>query len=97
MRKHTPAPWVVNIGQIDKEFLKGRLQEAVFHNDEPIAICGDNAANACLIAAAPDLLEALKDMLPFVINTCKSHIESRELWPEFVNKAKAAIAKAEGK
>lgn len=91
---HTPAPWIIDIGQVDKEFLKGRLQEAVFSNGEVVAICGDNCANAKLIAAAPELLEALKDMMHYAMMS--------ESWQDdegqpYIDKARAAINKAKGK
>jgi hypothetical protein len=53
---------------------------------EIVVLLGDNAApNARLIAAAPDLLEALKDVLRYVPSVADGAI-----------KARAAIAKAEG-
>lgn len=49
--------------------------------------CADRDANARLIAAAPELLEALKEL---------SFDAFEDAHPEAVKKARAAIAKAEG-
>lgn len=54
---------------------------------------------AMLIAAAPDLLAALREMTP-VFNTARlimNSKEARDLAGEFVERARAAIAKAEGR
>ena len=39
---------------------------AVFANDLPVAECNNNEANARLIAAAPEMYEALKVCLDFI-------------------------------
>ena len=54
--KHTPGPWIVDTDYI--------IQDGGTSDENTIAIVGDQEewkANAHLIAAAPDLLEALKD------------------------------------
>lgn len=56
-RKHTPGPWVADVDEL------GAIVEASERNDErAVAVCRgpDKAANAHLIAAAPDLLAACK-------------------------------------
>ncbi len=82
--KHTPGPWRLN-----EKFT------TVSSETEHIASV-DTLANARLIAAAPEMLEALKGMEDMF----RRHIEGREgpddaaqLW----DAAQAAIAKAEGK
>jgi len=60
MSKHTHGEWTLDIVQVGKEWLKGRLTEAVVCGDEVVAICAENQANARLIAAAPDLLQAVR-------------------------------------
>ncbi len=60
MNKFTPGPWKVDLGFIDKSWLKGKCQVVVFAGEEPVAICSDNDPNAKLIAAAPDMIELLE-------------------------------------
>lgn len=99
--KHTPGPWELFettnhegdetisirgngefIATMDVQSIKG----------EPYALPPNSAANARLIAAAPDLLEALKD-----IAETASYCDSWESFPEDqLNRAFAAISKAEG-
>lgn len=54
MSKHTPGPWEADIW--------GGKWYVVDLNDIAVASCGDSNANANLIAAAPDLLEALESV-----------------------------------
>ena len=94
MNKHTPGPWHV---QGDH----GKLWIETSGNDDTIAevhrraakgsvySCKEASANAKLIAAAPDLLEALEDSLT-ALNI---------VYPNgspVLNAAYAAIAKARG-
>lgn len=73
--QHTPGPWMV-----DAYF-------DVQANGEDVARIASNydhaAADAALIAAAPDLLEALKAVLPFVatdvVESCNGN-KCREPW-----------------
>ncbi|KRG61578.1 hypothetical protein [Stenotrophomonas maltophilia] len=99
MSKHTPGPWVVTphpmtnvdvfgVGVImdDKE-----MQYALSHT-----MCYQNAeANARLIAAAPDLLEALSNF-----PSDADYSSSDEYWKATVHwwltAAEPAIAKAKG-
>jgi len=53
----------------------------------------ETLANARLIAAAPDLLEACKGLLA----KCEANPAIEHLWAEQVEAARAAIAKAEGR
>lgn len=95
MSKHTPGPWAatpcLDVGRygppwtirVDKQTVVASLIGAALHRGAETA-----EANARLIAAAPDLLAALKELLPM----WESGI--REPW---VERARAAIAKAEGR
>jgi hypothetical protein len=85
---HTPAPWIAcNVG--DYGDYDGRCR-VILGDDLRIAVTlGDHdegEANARLIAASPDLLEALE----WAVN---SQPEDADLW---VTDARAAIAKARG-
>ena len=84
MSKHTPAPWkFFELGgsiEIDEGVVIADIRG--WHRSEKTAI-----ANAILIAAAPDLLEALIEILDSPAETFTAHT-----W----DKARAAIAKATG-
>lgn len=78
----TPGPWDVSFGRND----------AAIHAGGTIAMIDDVMtgwrANAALIAAAPDLLEALQE----AVNKGYMWDNDPKLW----SKARAAIAKATG-
>lgn len=81
MNKHTPGPWEIRAEDPDEEYWITEPHYTV----GPASIVF-NIEDACLIAAAPELLEALKFVIRGVPDT----------W-EGVQKARAAINKAEGK
>ena len=95
MSDATPGPWiaVANRGN-------NAVSDVVDRDGYTIAHCrnvsvGCWEANARLIAAAPDLLAALKHLLAFV----EAHTEAGEVIPPYTVehvRARAAIAKAEG-
>jgi hypothetical protein len=94
--KHTPGPWKI---ATDKD---GNLIHGVVTNETHIASVGGDyqtdelrQANTRLIAAAPDMLEALERI---------AHIEAnrigvstwKDLASESIDIARAAVAKAKG-
>lgn len=97
MAQHTPGPWRANSSLIEGPQMalqiasvsRPKLGHAPRSDDEA-------RANAALIAAAPDLLAALKDAarileaVRFSAGLGKTQIERME-------RAKATIAKAEGR
>lgn len=102
MSAHTPGPWTVGKHQrIISQGWSIRIAD-----DSAIAyVLGDKnpelAANACLIAATPDLLEALKAIL----NCCGEYSDWQQgdypyteelMHIPTINAARAAIAKATG-
>ena len=102
--KHTPGPWIVHRRKLDalpKSFLQ-RVAVDVESNHLPgeyvlLADCGpdgfaENEANAYLIAAAPELLEALQG----IIDCGKRDLTNPKYDGYFID-AEAAIAKAGGK
>lgn len=99
---HTPGPWVFEPGPHgdpdfeDIAFLIAEQRpggEAIGIICSPV-MSGDVEANARLIAAAPDLLEALKALHRNVdMDLCGFWKESTS---NFMQQAEAAIAKAEG-
>jgi len=98
--KHTPGPWHYRHrfhpgdrehDQIDAYAVTARLGEITIA--ETLYSCADDEANACLIAAAPDLLAAcqkVKDLAPELWRL------DPEDWPKVMDRIEAAIAKATG-
>jgi hypothetical protein len=108
IKKHTPAPW-----HLDSEVLEGkpllRVRFRVVAKGRTITQCyystGDEyaEADARLIAAAPELLAALKDILEvFSLGPLGAaakygpDVDVREIEARTVEAGHAAIAKAEG-
>ena len=81
--KHTPGPWRELHTCIDDS--RGYQ---ICHIDLHGKSEAERDANRRLIAAAPELLDALKDMLDYY-GTASANVE-------FLTKARAAIAKATG-
>ena len=104
--KHTPGPWVaVTPEEVEDDcgVISGRTHD--FSGDVVVRLPNGTrgAANARLIAAAPDLLEALKQRLPScqcLYGIERGDVDGEEFFdqnacPECINDA-AVIAKAEG-
>ena len=100
--KHTPGPWVALPEECDKPYVRIRgtqlgqrfkianvltpVYEGVHEREAE-----ETRANAALIAAAPDLLEALRDLIGWVPGPAHWHTDA---CPKAVERAVAAIAKA---
>jgi hypothetical protein len=107
MSKHTPGPW-----KLDRDELHyGSLSTVVagkkskrfpgyqmFVDVGGLADVNEQEANARLIASAPELLEALKDLLRDIDTIDEFAINNTVLpmW-EDIERAKALVAKAEGR
>ena len=99
MSKHTPGPWVV-VGSRTK-YVEARLVGSLM---QEVAACGptmadegygqQQEANARLIAAAPDLLEALQDVDALWMHHSVAHGDGK-IGP-LHEKVIAAIARATG-
>jgi len=99
MSKHTPGEWYAKREGFSTVYVFSRIGGGLV---QEVAACGptnggvdQQEANARLIAAAPDLLEALKKLL----NECEQAglTDARDFkWPQVTSLASAAIAKAEG-
>ena len=104
MSKHTPGPWEAKCrnvcykgGEYDKDQF---LQWEVCGPEEPDGRGSFYQSDALLIAAAPELLEALKKAEAH-LHALMAHIDTKppkfqEYCWEKVLEARAAIAKAEG-
>ena len=88
MSEHTKGPWVAHEYGSPKGsfYVRGPNNERVVNGPSLT-----NEFNARLIAAAPDLLEALQRLV-----NCYSVSSSRESRDSCWNQARAAIAKATG-
>jgi hypothetical protein len=94
MNKHTPGPWTADKLQ-DRDtfnifangFVSAMCQVSCMENSTRFTSGNEVAANARLIAAAPELLEALL--------LCVDALEDGH-WQETKQAARAAIAKATG-
>ena len=102
MSAHTPAPWYQTLTPhiVGKRDYFGEYH-VIARCDISGAISSDEAAaNARLIAAAPELLEALREMCdaPLVIDAPAGTVSNaaRERSRAAYRKARAAIAKATG-
>lgn len=96
MSKHTPGPWaIVNReirGPAESGVIVARIPEWGVAADAPDPF----AANARLIVAAPDLLEALTDLRRRFHAACLAGGSDGWAADASCAKADAAIAKAEG-
>lgn len=93
--KHTPGPW--HIGMKPGPIIYGPQGEQVADLRAHLLMPDESAANARLIAAAPELLEALKTMTDEYASSMRNAGVTH--YPEalaIVRQARAVIAKAEG-
>ena len=90
MSKHTPGPWRV-VDSWNDHMVEGQNGEEIIWQDGPHDTPTINEANARLIAAAPDLLAALEQLV-----AVKDY--SDRIWGATFDwdAARAAIAKAKG-
>lgn len=99
MSQHTPGPWRVGPYPGHVESMDGRLvagcmgRQSAKDSDDTNAV---NEANARLIAAAPELLEALEDVMERFGTQLRLQGYGREFKEEMLDKARAAIAQAKG-
>lgn len=96
MSNHTPGPWGINGGktytnEISAKSPRGKIWVIARTTGSKVGREQDNA-NAHLIAAAPELLAALKLALSFV-----PAFTTADFGAEAARQIRAAIAKAEGR
>ena len=87
MSKHTPGPWAIYVNALSDIVIRKMSKDG--YELCSIARVSSGYANARLIAAAPELLEALAD--------CVAHMHwTQQQGEAALKKAKAVIAKATG-
>ena len=89
MSKHTPGPWIVDALRYGYDISAPEARCLITTSSDPKMVWGaiGREADARLIAAAPELLEALESLL--------AQVEQYGHKPE-CDAARAAIAKAKG-
>ena len=94
---HTPGPWLINFDPEDDE---RPLEIVTSDRDHRIAFLASDGKpdDARLIAAAADLLAALKFILPLAkaYTPVNQSASARRTCDEWINAAKTAIARATG-
>lgn len=107
---HTPGPWVVipavEYDGDEDEFQGAYTSPAMIEGDDGSPVCAfgsaegsgtlfENKADYSLIAAAPDLLSAMRFVLAFY-EPGQTHLDANA-WKQAEASARRAVAKAEGK
>lgn len=100
--QHTPGPWIIGdennshaqvcIGATD---MTADMSRESSYTGQMVMSREEMLANARLIAAAPDLLEALDKVWPF-LQEDDGHGANAPAYQSAINAARAAIAKAKG-
>lgn len=107
---YTPGPWIVCEGDSESQTVFIEQDRACLIDEEPstigeIDLSGEGIdeitglANARLIAAAPELLQSLRDVLRYCVTPSGMSDKGKGRTPEqdaAYTAARAAIAKAEG-
>lgn len=89
--KHTPGPWRVGKNLANQATVEPTNNRHFVIATVPLK-SEEDYANAVLMAAAPDLLEALKDLLQTMLNRGE-HLGLDDRGP-VLDKARAALTKA---
>lgn len=103
MSEHTPGPWKIFDGWGSSQHDPIIVDSIPDVGGKCVANCichisatnDDAAANARLIASAPDLLDALSEVIEWIAGWDPNFTLDRE-WPQTREKVRAAIAKAKG-
>ena len=91
---HTPGPWIAEFSDYGEEIWFGGYGAGMWTVEPPGAyLDGLSAANARLIAAAPDLLAALEQCLPIIDAYRRAALGDGDI---AAHNARVAIAKAKG-
>jgi len=91
--KHTASPWyTANTGNHQGLVISE-------HDGGNVAVAYNGEADANLIAAAPELLDMLRELVKAAYDQVPREEDMEEIWPELYEacgKAERLIAKAEG-
>lgn len=96
--KHTPGPWLRDgafVYALGKDGLNRMDFKVHCHRNNSGGV-PEAVATAALIETAPELLEALQEVMSWIRNWDPNFTADAE-WPETEAKVDAAIAKATGK
>jgi len=102
---HTPGPWHVSESE-NAAVYNGEKHWAILPNPQTThgqviadieTICPEADASARLIAAAPDLLQRLKDACYLLHDLCDDANEGRGIFQGEIALLEKAIAQAEGR
>ena len=93
MSKHTPGPWAIESGGDIIQDAEPCFPLVAHCFDTPGFADGEAEANARLMAAAPDLLAALRQLTRFCVRPGDDRHDYG--YDEGMRQARAAIAKAE--
>lgn len=102
MSKHTPGPWRVGTpgpnGLYTVGTRQGLMTAMVAHSANHLAECEQTIADARLIAAAPELLDALQNILMHIGKGRENDVDwvCEPIHSDEIKAARAAIAKATG-
>ncbi|MNK69791.1 hypothetical protein D3C87_891880 [compost metagenome] len=98
--KFTPGPWFTQRSGFSTVYVEARIEGGML---QEVAACGpteagqdQQEANARLIAAAPELLEALEIMIVGACAVGVPHAGERKVLQDAVDHARAVINKASG-
>jgi hypothetical protein len=88
--KHTPGPWQLWGDEFDEEIdiIRDGQGARMDRTVATVRACREVKANAHLIAAAPDLLDALQELVPLI---AAEYPYQADVW---LAKSRAAIKKA---
>lgn len=90
---HTPGPWKITSEEFVDDAKGGPVARIYSRQTRP---ADELKANAALIAAAPEMLEALNGLLEAILK-CEAPVGGKRETLAAVDAARAAIAKAEGR
>lgn len=97
MKNHTPGPWIVGGHPKDGSGTAWREVVSMGTEFKPSYICAAVQEDAQLIAAAPDLLAILKQILyAHDTGNCGASVGEAWLCRAYASMARDAIKKAEG-